>query len=98
VGTRVYIRLGGGNSKYRNVSVQAGSPPVYKLLTGSWPNKNWSFSLVGLTWAGRVTVDLVDGIRFPTAVLLFPNEGSCEPNSALRMLPLASARCPPLPH
>ena len=64
-------------------------------MTGSWPKKNWSLSLVGLTWAGRVTVDLVDGIRFPTAVLLFPNEGFCEPNSALRMLPLASARCPP---
>ena len=37
--TGTYIRRGGGNSKYRNVSVQAGSPHVDKLLTGSWPKK-----------------------------------------------------------
>jgi len=86
------------NLKYRNVSVQAGKHPIDKLLTGYGPKKNWPLSLFGLTWAGRVTADLVDGTRFPTAVFLFPNERSCEPNSTSRVLPLASARCPPFPH
>ena len=54
-------------------------------------------NLCGLLHACRVTVDLVDGIRFPTADLLFPNEGFCEPNSTLCVLSLASPRCPPFP-
>ena len=68
-----------------------------QVVDGILAQKELVLFLSWLNWAGRVTVDLVDGIRFPTAVLLFPNEWSCEPNSALRVLPLASARCPPPP-
>ncbi len=86
------------NSKYRNIFAQAGKTHVGKVLTGFWPNKNWSFSLVGYTSAGRVTLDLVDEIQFLTADLVSPNEEFCEPNSTLGVLALlGSPRCPPPP-
>ncbi len=46
---------------------------IDKLLTGFGPNKICCFCLVVYTWARRVTLDIVDGIRFLKAHSVFPN-------------------------